>query len=61
MISQKLDRRDLFTFIGESKYRLRIVPNNISIDKTLLEEFSESAENTRLQSPFCNYCNRIHN
>jgi len=43
--SQKLDRRDLFTFIGESKYRLRIVPNNISIDKTLLEEFSESAEN----------------
>jgi hypothetical protein len=43
--SQKLDRRDLFTFIGESKYRLRIVPNNISIDKRLLEEFSESSEN----------------
>lgn len=43
--SQKLDRRDLFTFIGESKYRLRIVPNNISIDKRLLEEFSESTEN----------------
>lgn len=42
--SQKLDRRDLFTFIGESKYRLRIVPNNISIDKRLLEEFSEIAE-----------------
>ncbi|MCB0466505.1 MAG: hypothetical protein KDC78_12660 [Aequorivita sp.] len=43
--AQKLDRRDLFTFIGESKYRLRIVPNNISIDKRLLEEFSESSEN----------------
>ena len=43
--TQKLDRRDLFTCIGESKYRLRIVPNNITIDKTLLEEFSESAEN----------------
>ena len=43
--SQKLDRRDLFTFIGESKYRLRIVPNNISIDKRLLEEFSKTAEN----------------
>lgn len=43
--TQKLDRRDLFTFIGESKYRLRIVPNNIIIDKRLLEEFSESAEN----------------
>lgn len=44
--TQKLDRRDLFTFIGESKYRLRIVPNNITIDKTLLEEFSESIENS---------------
>lgn len=43
--SQKLDRRDLFTFIGESKYRLRIIPNNITIDKRLLEEFSESTEN----------------
>lgn len=43
--NQKLERRDLFTFIGESKYRLRIIPSNISIDKTLLEEFSESTEN----------------
>lgn len=43
--SQKLDRRDLFTFIGESKYRMRIIPNNITIDKTLLEEFAESTEN----------------
>jgi hypothetical protein len=43
--AQKLDRRDLFTFIGESKYRLRIIPNNISIDKRLLEEFSETSEN----------------
>tara|TARA_R110000823_G_scaffold311718_2_gene437698 strand:+ start:101519 stop:102664 length:1146 start_codon:yes stop_codon:yes gene_type:complete len=51
--SQKLDRRDLFTFIGESKYRLRIVPNNISIDKRLLEEFSESAENKDYKA-FCN-------
>lgn len=48
--TQKLDRRDLFTFIGESKYRLRIVPTNISIDKRLLEEFSESAENTEYKS-----------
>lgn len=43
--AEKLDRRDLFTFIGESKYRLRIVPNNITIDKRLLEEFSKSVEN----------------
>lgn len=44
--NQKLERRDLFTFIGESRYRLRIIPSNISIDETLLDEFSESAENT---------------
>jgi hypothetical protein len=44
--AQKLERRDLFTFIGESKYRLRIIPGNITIDKSLLEEFSESSENT---------------
>ncbi len=43
--AEKLDRRDLFTFIGESKYRLHIVPDNITIDKILLEEFSKSVEN----------------
>lgn len=43
--SQKLDRRDLFTFIGESKYRLRIVPNNFTIERRWLEDFTESAEN----------------
>lgn len=48
--SQKLDRRDLFTFIGESKYRLRIVPNNISIDKNLLEEFCETTENKQYKT-----------
>ncbi len=35
----KLERKDLITFIGESKYRLRIIPNNILIDAALLEEF----------------------
>ncbi len=48
--TQKLDRRDLFTFIGESKYRLRIVPNNITIDKRVLEEFSEATENKEYKS-----------
>ncbi len=43
--SEKLDRRDLFIFIGESRYRLRIIPENITIDKALLEEFSETPEN----------------
>ena len=35
---QKLERRDLFTFVGEGKYRLRITPANISFDKGLLSE-----------------------
>jgi hypothetical protein len=42
---QKLDRKDLFTFIGQGKYRLRIVPENIRIDHTLLREFVNSPEN----------------
>jgi len=36
---QKLDRKDLFTFIGQGRYRLRIIPENIRIDETLLREF----------------------
>lgn len=42
---QRLERRDLFTFIGESRYRLRMIPNHISIDTTLLKEFIETPEN----------------
>jgi hypothetical protein len=41
---QKLDRKDLFTFIGQGKYRLRIVPENIKIDPALLREFVNSPE-----------------
>ena len=35
----KLERKDLITFIGESKYRLRVLPEHIIIDEALLEEF----------------------
>jgi hypothetical protein len=42
---QKIDRKDLFTFIGQGKYRLRIVPENIKIDDTLLREFINTAAN----------------
>jgi hypothetical protein len=42
---RKLDRKDLFTFIGQGKYRLRIVPENIKIDETLLKEFINSSGN----------------
>lgn len=41
---QKLDRRDLFTFIGEGRYRLRMIPEHITIDQRLLEEFVQGAE-----------------
>ncbi|MGG6230401.1 hypothetical protein [Tenacibaculum sp. SDUM215027] len=36
---EKLERKDLITFIGESKYRLRILPEHIVIDEALLEEY----------------------
>ena len=42
---QKLDRKDLFTFIGQGKYRLRIIPENIKIDETLLREFINTPVN----------------
>ncbi|MFT5818963.1 MAG: hypothetical protein ACI8ZM_000184 [Crocinitomix sp.] len=42
---QKLERRDIFTFIGEGNYRLRITPENITIDAALLKEAAQSLEN----------------
>ena len=50
---EHLERRDLFTFLGEGKYRLRMIPENITIDDGLLHEFVESAEN-RDYSSICN-------
>jgi hypothetical protein len=47
---QKLDRKDLFTFIGQGKYRLRIIPENIKIDETLLREFVNGDGNREYQS-----------
>jgi hypothetical protein len=49
---QKLDRKDLFTFIGQGKYRLRIIPENIKIDETLLKEFVNTAGNQEYKSIF---------
>jgi hypothetical protein len=40
-----LERKDLFTFVGQGKYRLRILPENISFNATLLEEFIKEKEN----------------
>jgi hypothetical protein len=47
---QKLDRKDLFTFIGQGKYRLRIIPENIKVDETLLREFINSPGNQEYKS-----------
>jgi hypothetical protein len=47
---QKLDRKDLFTFIGQGRYRLRIVPENIKIDETLLREFARTSGNEEYQT-----------
>ncbi|CAL2091296.1 conserved membrane hypothetical protein [Tenacibaculum sp. 190524A02b] len=38
----KLERKDIITFIGESKYRLRILPQNIFIEEALLNEFKKN-------------------
>lgn len=50
---QQLERKDLFTFLGEGKYRLRMIPENITIDEGLLHEFVQSPENTAY-SEICN-------
>jgi hypothetical protein len=47
---QKIDRKDLFTFIGQGKYRLRIIPENIKIDEALLREFVNSPLNQEYKS-----------
>ncbi len=46
----QLERRDLFTFLGESKYRLRILPEQIEIDENLLKEFIKTPENKSYSS-----------
>ena len=50
---QKLERRDLFTFIGAGKYRLRILPENIDIEPALLQEFINDSAH-QLYAELCN-------
>ncbi len=49
----QLERRDMFTFIGNGMYRLRIIPENISIDEGLLSEFTKSTDN-QAYAKLCN-------
>jgi len=42
---KSLERNDLFIFIGNGKYRLRILPENILIDESLQNEFIQTAKN----------------
>lgn len=46
----KLQRNDLFTFIGQGKYRLRFLPAHIDIDLALLNEFVYNTDNQRYKS-----------
>ena len=39
--NDKIERRDLITFVGESKYRLRMLAEHIVIDDALLDEFQK--------------------
>lgn len=48
-----IDRKDLFTFLGEGKYRLRMLPEHIQIDAALLHEFTKSTDN-QLYAELCN-------
>ncbi|AEV32862.1 hypothetical protein Oweho_1883 [Owenweeksia hongkongensis DSM 17368] len=45
-----LERKDLFTFLGEGKYRIRMLPQDIFIDDALLSEFAANAKNPQYQS-----------
>ena len=42
---RQLVRSDLFTFLGEGKYRLRILPEHIEVRDDLKNEFIQHAEN----------------
>lgn len=50
---EELERKDLFTFIGDGRYRLRMLPEHIIIDDALLQEFVKSPEHKGYAS-FCN-------
>lgn len=54
----KLDRKDLFTFLGEGKYRLRLLPDAIEIEENLLAEFLHHSENEHYES-FVTSCNPL--
>jgi len=43
-LDQKLNRNDLFTFIGQAKYRLRFLPKHIEIKEQLLQEFTQNLD-----------------
>ena len=53
----KLNRNDLFTFIGQAKYRLRFIPEFIEIDSALLNEFIHNVDNQQ----YANFINQPDN
>lgn len=57
---QKLDRNDLFTFTGHGRYRLRMLPENITLEKVLLQEFLKDVQNQSYERIVTN-CNTVTN
>ena len=55
----RLDRKDLFTFIGQGQYRLRVLPENIRVEPNLLTEFTNEAEDAQY-SELVTDCNNNH-
>lgn len=51
----KLNRNDLFTFIGQAKYRLRFIPKFIEIDDALLVEFIHNVDNEKYRHFISNF------
>lgn len=50
---ERLERRDIFTFIGNGQYRLRILPQHILIETGLLGEFLKQPDNQHYKT-LCN-------
>lgn len=54
-LEDRLERKDLLTFIGEGKYRLRMLPEHISIDPALQSEFIKLPEH----QAYAELCNSV--
>ncbi len=49
---ERLERKDLFSFVGEGRYKLRVLPEHILIDKEHFAELIQSFDNEAYKA-FC--------